>query len=197
MNRQTPSRYSFLVGCGVAVTFAVCVLFGQVASVLAAPGLAVLAQITQPAANNSGPDQPIDVVVVLDDSGSMATCWPWPRDDTPFFPPCQWPSPNLPSDPDELRYSAARLLLQLADSEDRVAVVRFDTVAEGVGALGSLQRLGDPSNRHELTNSLQPPSDYLRRGYTRLDLGLEMAVDLLLRRARTGSRSIHIAFDRR
>ena len=59
--------------------------------------------------------EPIDVVVVLDDSGSMATCWPWPREGLPHNPPCQFPSVNQPSDPDELRYSAARLLIHLAD----------------------------------------------------------------------------------
>ena len=84
-------------------------------------------QLEQPTAPVDSSKAPIDVVILLDDPGSMATCWPWPQDRAPFNPPCGAPSPNAPSDPAELRYSAARLLLQLADAEDRVAVVRFDS----------------------------------------------------------------------
>src|SRR5262245_38341646 len=80
-------------------------------------------QLVQQQSDKGGPTQPIDVVVVLDDSGSMATCWPWPRQGLPFGPPCGGASQNPPSDPDVLRYSAARLLLQLADDDDRLAVV--------------------------------------------------------------------------
>jgi len=123
--------------------------------------------------------EPIDVVVVLDDSGSMATCWPWPREGLPFSPPCQFPSVNLPSDPDELRYSAARLLIHLADEEDRIAVVRFDSRAEGVGALGAMQQAGVSENRRRLAATLTAPTNYLPRGYTRIDLGLAEAIRLL------------------
>jgi hypothetical protein len=121
----------------------------------------------------------IDVVVVLDDSGSMATCWPWPQQGSPFEPPCRAPSVNEPSDPEELRYSAARLLIHLADSADRLAVVRFDSSVEGVGVLGELQEAGSAERRRILASALQPPTDYLPRGYTRLDLGLEAALRLL------------------
>ena len=123
--------------------------------------------------------EPIDVVVVLDDSGSMATCWPWPREGLPSTPPCNFPSVNEPSDPDELRYSAARLLIHLADEEDRIAVVRFDSRAEGVGALGAMQSAGGSENRRRLAASLEAPTNYLPRGYTRMDLGLAEAIRLL------------------
>ncbi len=136
-------------------------------------------QIEPVALQAEDPAQAVDVVVVLDDSGSMATCWPWPTGQPPFYPPCESPSPNQPSDPDDLRYSAARLLVQLADADDRVAVIRFDTAAEGVGAMGGLQRVGTADERQQLIQSLQPPDDYFRRGYTRIDLGLQMAMDLL------------------
>jgi hypothetical protein len=138
---------------------------------------AVMPQLVQQPSEEGGPTQPIDVVVVLDDSGSMATCWPW--EGPPSGPPCGRGSPNPPSDPDVLRYSAARLLLQLVDDDDRLAVVRFDSDAEGVGALGSLTRVGDGASRQQLAATIQPPSDYLQRGYTRIDLGLEQAINQL------------------
>jgi hypothetical protein len=154
------------------------VVAGMLLSALPAHA-AFLPQLVQQPNESGGPTQPIDVVVVLDDSGSMATCWPWPREGFPFEPPCRAPSENPPSDPDELRYSAARLLLQLSDDDDRLAVVRFDSVAEGVGALGALTRVGDGANRQQLAATIQPPSDYMARGYTRIDLGLEQAINLL------------------
>ncbi|MCC6457600.1 MAG: VWA domain-containing protein [Caldilineaceae bacterium] len=154
------------------------VVTGMLLSALPADA-AFLPQLVQQPNESGGPTQPIDVVVVLDDSGSMATCWPWPREGFPFEPPCRAPSENPPSDPDELRYSAARLLLQLSDDDDRLAVVRFDSVAEGVGALGALTRAGDGANRQQLAATIQPPSDYMQRGYTRIDLGLEQAINLL------------------
>ncbi|MBX3052971.1 MAG: VWA domain-containing protein [Caldilineaceae bacterium] len=123
--------------------------------------------------------EPIDVVVLLDDSGSMATCWPWPREGLPTTPPCNFPSVNQPSDPDELRYSAARLLIHLADEADRIAVVRFDSQAEGVGALGAMQSAGGSENRRRLAASLEAPTNYYPRGYTRMDLGLAEAIRLL------------------
>jgi hypothetical protein len=151
-------------------------LFAGASSALAAPAI----QTDALSVDSGAFRQPIDVVVLLDDSGSMATCWPWPRDGSqPFAPPCGGASNNPPSDPNELRYSAARLLLQLAGDEDRVALVHFDNGAEGVGDLGALQAVGDAANRQRLTASLAAPTNYLRRGYTRIDLGLQAALDLL------------------
>ena len=123
--------------------------------------------------------EPIDVIVILDDSGSMATCWPWELEKSLSGPPCGGYSHNAPSDPNELRYSAARLLVHLADSADRIAVLRFDSTAEGVGALSLLQEVGSAENRRRLAASLQPPEDYALRGYTRMDLGLQEALRLL------------------
>lgn len=156
-------------------------LYGLVGgSAQAAPLASQVGQELPFATEDGGFNQPIDVVVVLDDSGSMATCWPWPRNGAqPFTPPCGGTSPNPPSDPDVLRYSAARLLLQLAAENDRVAVVRFDSGAEGIGELGTLQAMGPTNERRRLTDSLIPPTNYLPRGYTRIDLGLQAAIDLL------------------
>ena len=122
---------------------------------------------------------PIDVIVILDDSGSMATCWPWALGTPPSGPPCGEFSYNAPSDPNELRYSAARLLVHLADGADRIAVLRFDSAAEGIGALSLLQEVGSAENRRRLAASLQPPEAYTQRGYTRIDLGLTEALRLL------------------
>ena len=136
---------------------------------LAASHLGSYAQEAKPAANG------IDVVIVLDDSGSMATCWPWSssvhRDN------CRG-SENPPSDPHDLRYSAARLLTQLAGDNDRVAVVRFN--AETQDIIGKLQPVGNGNNRQSLVESIQPPEDYERAGgFTRIDLGLGRALQIL------------------
>jgi hypothetical protein len=117
----------------------------------------------------------IDVVIVLDDSGSMATCWPWSN--LPRVDPCRT-SENPPSDPHELRYSAARLLTQLAGDGDRVAVIRFNAATQDI--IGRLQTVGNRNARQSLVESIQPPGDYNRvGGYTRIDLGLSRAVQVL------------------
>jgi hypothetical protein len=105
----------------------------------------------------------------------MATCWPW--SDLPRHDNCR-PSENPPSDPHDLRYSAARLLTQLANDEDRVAIVRFN--AETQDIIGRLQPVGNRTNRQSLLATVQPPNDYERAGgYTRIDLGLGRAVQIL------------------
>jgi hypothetical protein len=101
----------------------------------------------------------IDVVIVLDDSGSMATCWPWSN--LPRVDPCR-ASENPPSDPHELRYSAARLLTQLAGDGDRVAVIRFNAATQDI--IGRLQTVGNRNARQSLVESIQPPGDYNRVG---------------------------------
>jgi hypothetical protein len=115
------------------------------------------------------------VVVLLDDSGSMATCWPWAG------PPKSENCPggqNPPSDSQNLRYSAVRLLAQLANSEDSLAVVRF--AADTQGVIGQLQRVGNPTGRQALVDALKPPTDYITNGgYTRLDLALAQAQKVL------------------
>lgn len=144
------------------------VLVGGLMLLLASP-LGAHAQDATPTAIG------IDVVIVLDDSGSMATCWPW--SDSPRNENCR-PAENPPSDPHDLRYSAARLLTQLASDEDRIAIVRFN--AETQDLIGRLQPLGARNNRQSLLATVQPPDDYTRTGgYTRIDLGLARAVQIL------------------
>ena len=151
-------------------------LFLLITGRVAAPAHAE-AQAVPPRQSATGA-APIDVIVILDDSGSMATCWPWPQGKPPSDPPCEGFSFNAPSDPNELRYSAARLLVHLADPADRIAVLRFDSTAEGVGVMSLLQEVGSAENRRRLAASLQAPEDYAPRGYTRMDLGLKEALRL-------------------
>jgi len=143
-------------------------------SALAANSAKELSQET-----TGNPTPLIDVVVLLDDSGSMATCWPWSSTVPIGSGPCVFPSNNPPSDLEELRYSAARLLVELADDEDRISIVRFDKDAAGVGALSTLRPVGVAGGRGALAASLVAPTDYEQRGFTRLDLGLEQATNIL------------------
>jgi len=123
----------------------------------------------------SPPTQGVDVVVVLDDSGSMATCWPWAgqvRSDNCLE------NQNPPSDPLNLRYSAVRLLVQLAADEDRLALVRFSSDTEDL--IGPLQPVGNRTKRQPLLEAIKPPTNIEQMGgYTRIDLGLERATSIL------------------
>ena len=67
------------------------------------------------------------------------------------------PSENPPSDPHDLRYSAARLLTQLANDEDRVAIVRFNVETQDI--IGRLQPVGNRTIRQSLLATVQPPND--------------------------------------
>ncbi len=49
----------------------------------------------------------------------------------------------------------------------------------------AISSLGDGDNRRRLVDSLQPPDDYFRRA-TRIDLGLQLAMDLLASARQTG-----------
>jgi hypothetical protein len=130
----------------------------------------------------------IDIVVVVDDSGSMATCWPW------WGPPRSEPCPesqNPPSDPRNLRYDAVRLLVQLANDEDQLSVVRFASTAEDV--TGQLRPVGSPAGRNGLIDAIRPPTDYAANGgYTRLDLALARAEQILAADAKTESRPRYV-----
>ncbi len=131
-------------------------------------------------AQGSATSQPVDVVIVLDDSVSMAYCWDVLGGNLTLN--CSG-NQSPPSDPNEMRYSAARLLVELADAQDRIAVIRFDRGVEAAGP-GSLQPVGGPDARKQLVASIQPPTNYRNRMQTRIDLGLEKAVELL--EARSG-----------
>jgi hypothetical protein len=148
-----------------------------------------------PTAHSQAPepaDQPIDVLLVLDDSGSMGTCWPWGDEATHVTNGCAQRGQSEPSDRDNLRYSAAKLLVQLADEEDRIMVIRFDSDVEPVGAR-AFQRVGGPDSRAQIIAALNPPANYDGRGYTRIDLGLEQAV-AIFQQQRAPDRQSYVVF---
>lgn len=84
--KQTPLPTA---GLKLAVLFfmAITLLFsnaGGDATATAAPHFPTADDIRQTLQPVDAGELPIDVVVVLDDSGSVATCWPWPREGTPL-----------------------------------------------------------------------------------------------------------------
>ncbi len=143
-------------------------------------GLALDRPPAQPLAQTAVPL--IDIVAVVDDSGSMA-------------------EGDHPNDPSNLRYAAARLLIDLAQSGDRVDVISFNSDVRVVG--GGACTLTDPAdhtttcprttvgeaNRAALRAQLQPDG---RRGNTRMDLALALARNLL--RASRDGRAQYVFF---
>jgi len=142
-----------------------------------ATGLILLASAAGPAWAGLRPGsqdqvQPIDVVLVIDDSGSM-------RDAPPK------------SDVAGLRYAAARLFVDLALPGDRVGVVHYGNIAQGLGdaagcsladiddepPLNNCPLAADPLSRQRLRNVLAQPQILL--GNTCMQLGLELARLLL------------------
>ncbi|MDQ4075747.1 MAG: VWA domain-containing protein [Chloroflexota bacterium] len=117
---------------------------------------------------------------MLDDSGSIGTCTPW------YIRPIQ--SENCaddqvpPNEPSDLRYSAARLLVHMADEGDRVAVIRFGSVVGSVGS-GQLEPVGPAERRSPLIETIQPPASYADGSYTRIDLALQRAAEILSARS--------------
>jgi hypothetical protein len=132
-------------------------------AVLLLPGARVSAQANTP--------DSLDVVLLIDDSGSMSD--PWAS------------GTRQPNDPDGLRHSAARLFVDLARPNDRVAVISFHTYPTGYGAAatGGFDIISDQASRERLKAAIvQPtePADPMER-LTDIRLGLRMAQDILRR----------------
>ena len=149
-------------------------LLAAVACLLSLPGAGAAADATPNV-------RAVDAVIVLDDSLSMAACWPW-TEGVVRYSDCAGVNP--PSDPGRLRYSAARLLVQLADDEDRIAVIRFDTTVEPVAG-GQLQLVRGPDSRKALIGVMNAPTTYEQRANTRIDKGLQQAANIMLNRTDT------------
>jgi hypothetical protein len=122
----------------------------------------------------------IDVVVVLDNSASMNTCWPWQNGVPVPDEKCKKEEELYnATDRANHRYSAARLLVKLADPADRLAFVSFDSVGTYIGP-AELSPVGDGS---ALMAVLVPPGDYSSRGRTMIHEGLKKASSLLTQRS--------------
>lgn len=132
-------------------------------AVLWLPGTPVVAQ--------ASPSDSLDVILLIDDSGSMSD--PWAS------------GTRQPNDPDGLRHSAARLFVDLARPNDRIAVISFHTYPTGYGAAanGGFDIISDQASRDRLKAAIvQPtePADPMER-LTDIRLGLRMAQDILRR----------------
>jgi len=89
--------------------------------------------IAPPATAQSSLNLPLDLVVVVDNSGSMT-------------------EPDYgESDPRGLRYDATSMLIDLLNDDDRIGLVHFATRANNI--LGELRRVGD--NRAQLQDAVQ------------------------------------------
>ncbi len=124
----------------------------------------------QPMPQASPPDS-VDVVLLIDDSGSMSDWWADGR--------------RPPNDPDGLRHSAARLFIDLARPGDRIAVISFHTTPTGYGAAaeGGFNVIADQASRDQLKAEIvQPtePEDPMER-LTDMRLALRMAQDIFRR----------------
>lgn len=137
--------------------------------------LAVVSFGVERAAAQDAPREPVDIVLVIDNSGSM------------------WPGPEN-NDPEGLRYAAARLLVDLAGEGDRVAVVQFGSDAQVIGgqlpcrvtspaAIANVDPAGCPlvevndANRQSIIDTIQLPAG--NNGHTCMHLGLGLAQRLL------------------
>lgn len=115
----------------------------------------LLAQSPTPQARAQGSRGNLDVVLVIDNSGSMGD-----------------------NDPDGLRWSAAQLFVDLAAPGDRVAAVAFAAEVEPLGdaARGQLTPMGDQQSRDGLKRVLAPREP---EGGTNMEAALLEAEDLL------------------
>jgi len=122
--------------------------------------LALVAPEATPGVMAANPPKNLDVVLLIDNSGSMAT-----------------------NDPDGLRWSAAQLFVDLAVPGDRLAAVVFasDVTPLGDAANGALRSVVGPNDRQALKGLLRPRGPI---GATNMEGALTAALDLL---RRTGS----------
>jgi hypothetical protein len=99
----------------------------------------------------TGPQIPLDAVVLMDDSGSMRR-----------------------TDPLKLRFSAFALFTRLLRNDDAVGIVKFD---DGASVIAPLRVLTADFQRTQLDNAL---SRFPTRGaYTNIYTGLEVALDTM------------------
>ena len=133
------------------------------------------------------PSGALDVILLIDDSGSMSDWWA--------------SGTRAPNDPDGLRHSAARLFIDLAQPNDRIAVISFHSFATGYGAAaqGGFDVITDQAARERLKAAIvQPtePADPNER-LTDIRLGLRLAQTILTNNPSSNRRFIVFLTDGR
>ncbi len=130
----------------------------------------------QTATAQSNDTDPIDVILVIDDSGSMSDRWA--------------SGTRRPNDPQGLRHSAARLFIDLAQEGDRVGTISFHSWPTALGELaqGNLTTISGRDSREGLKNAIvQPTEPAPEQRLTDMRLALQMTSQLLQENA-TGNR---------
>lgn len=124
--------------------------------------------LSQPASAQSSQPQPIDVVLLIDDSGSMSDVWA--------------SGTRQPNDPQGLRHSAARLFIDLTRDGDRIGAISFHTDPTGLGeaANSGLNTIAGTASKRELQATIVQPTegDPMER-LTDIRKGMRMAADIL------------------
>lgn len=147
MRIKTRLRKLKLMCCGLVITLVLAVILACVA-------LGVL--VSRASGQSPTERQPLDVVLVIDNSNSM------------------WEKEGIGSDPDLLRIDAAQLFISYlgvdtAVADNRLAVVSFGTESE---LIVSLTSLGDQAQREAVKQAIEDPR---RMGWTDVNKALNMA----------------------
>ncbi|MEA3337297.1 MAG: vWA domain-containing protein [Chloroflexota bacterium] len=130
--------------------------------------LAVWWGLPQPALAQQDPDGPVDVMLLVDDSGSMSDRWAG--------------GTRAPNDPEGLRHSAARMFIDLATDGDRVGVISFHTDPSGLGetAEGRLTTIAGAASKRDLQSAIvQPTTPAPEERLTDIRKALGLASDIL------------------
>lgn len=123
---------------------------------------------SQPAHAQPAQPTPIDVLLLIDDSGSMSDVWA--------------SGTRQPNDPLGLRHSAARLFIELARDGDRIGVISFhtDPTALGEAAEGRLTTIAGTATKRSLQATIvQPTEPPAQERLTDMRKALRLARELL------------------
>ena len=124
----------------------------------------------------------IDIVLLIDESGSMAK----PSNQPPDYD--SWDAPDSPEafNGGELRLSAAKLIIDLADENDRVAIIYF---SDKVLYSQPLTKIRNEQGRRALKKQVRSYFDPLHTG-TSYKMALDEAHRLLMRSPKNRQRAV-------